>query len=210
MVADLIGKEKRVRIIWRMFGQRPTPDGCERWPLSAGVEAGPQPGDRIGRAERLMGHERTGPPEPDGLYQRLARAIRAYEVFPPRLLTGVLRRTPVEPGDTFGSCFHVVPGIDLFFAGRVTQVFDEFSDGRWRAGFAFRTVQGHPVIGEERFLVEKDVQTGVVRVRIESWSRPALWITSAFSHCMRRLQTGAVNAALDYLFHRARSGSIIT
>lgn len=210
MMADLIGKEMHVRIIWRMFGQRPNLDGCELWPLCAGVEAGPKPGDRIGRAERLMGHERPGQPEPNGLYQRLARAIRAYEVFPPRLLTGVLPCMPVEPGDTFGSCFHVLPGIDLFFAGRVTQVFDEFTDGCWRAGFVFQTVQGHPLIGEERFQVEKFEKTGAVRLRIESWSRPALWIARAFRPCMRRLQTWAVDAALDYLFHRARARHIIT
>ncbi len=209
MVANLIGKEKHVRIVWRMFGQRPDLKGCERWPLSVSVEAGPQPGDRIGRAERLMGHERSGLPEPGGLYPRLARAIRGYDIFPPRLLTGVLRRTPVELGDTFGSCFHVLPGIDLFFAGRVTHVFDEFIDGCWRAGFVFQTVQGHPAIGEEKFQVEKDAETGAVRVRIESWSRPALGITRAFRPFMRRLQTWAVNAALDYLFHRARSGHII-
>jgi hypothetical protein len=209
-VADLIGKERHVRIIWRIFGQRLNLYACERWPLSDGVEAGPQAGDRIGRAERLMGHEPPGSPEPNGLYQRLARVIRAYDVFPPRLLTGVLRRTPVESGDTFGSCFHVLPGIDLFFAGRVTQVFDEFTDGCWRAGFAFRTVQGHPLIGEEKFQVEKDAETGAVQVRIESWSRPALWFTRALSPFMRWLQTWAVNAALDYLFHLARQGHIIT
>jgi hypothetical protein len=191
-----------VRIIWRMFGQQPRLTECERWPLSPGVEAGAQPGDRLGRAERLVAHERPGPPQPDGPYQRLARMIRAFEVFPPRLLTGVLWRVPVQAGDTFGSCFHLFPGLDLFFAGRVTHSFDEFSEGVWRAGFVFQTVQGHPAIGEERFCVEKDPVRGVVRVRIESWSRPGTWLTRLGSPFMRWLQTWAVKAALDYLTER--------
>lgn len=191
-----------MRILWRLFGQRPCLDAAQRWPLSPGVESGPQPSDRLGRAERLLIHERPGLPEPNGPYRQLARALRAYDVFPPRLLTGIVPRTPLQPGDTFGSCFHVLPGVDLFFAGRVTDSFDEFAGGVWRAGFGFQTVQGHPAIGAERFRVEKDLATGAVRVFIESWSRPGSWLTRLAGPLLRRLQTWAVHAALDYLFHR--------
>jgi hypothetical protein len=186
-----------MRIIWRLFGQRPNLSDCETLPLSHGVEAGPAPEDRRSRVERFVAHERPGPPEPDGAYQRLAAAIRAFEVFPSWLLTGLLKRTPLQVGDTFGSCFHTHLGVDLFFAGRVTHSFDEFADGLWRAGFAFQTVQGHPAIGEERFCVEKIVSTGAVRLRIESWSRPALWQTRLAAPFLRWIQTRAVNAALD-------------
>jgi hypothetical protein len=192
-----------MRILWRWFGQQPRLSDCYQLPLSPGVEAGPRAGDRIGRAERLIAHEQPGAPEPGGSYQRLARAIRAYDVFPPRLLTGVVPRTPLQAGDTFGSCFHFFPGIDLFFAGRVTHSFDAFADGVWQAGFAFQTVQGHPAVGEEGFRVEKNPATGTVRVRIESWSRPALWLTRLGAPFMRGLQTWAVEAALDHLSRQA-------
>jgi hypothetical protein len=199
MASDSPCPEKRVQILWRIFGQQPRLTACERWPLSPGVEDGPQPGDRRASIERLITHEAPGAPEPGGPYPRLAGAIRAFEVFPPRLLTGVLRRVPVQAGDTIGSCFHALPGVDLFFPGRVLQSFDEFRDDMWRAGFTFRTVQGHPLIGEECFCVEKDPASGAVSVRIESWSRPALWLTRLATPFLRRLQTRAVNAALDHL-----------
>lgn len=193
-----------MQMLWRLFGQQPRLDAVLYLPLAACGEHGPQPGDRLGRAERLLAHERPGPPETDGPYRKLARALWAYNVFPPRLLTGIVPRTPLQPGDTFGSCFHVLPGVDLFFAGRVTHTFDEFADGLWRAGLAFHTVQGHPAIGEESFLVEKEPATGAVRVRIESWSRPGLWWTRRGRTFMERVQTWAVNSSLNYLFHLAR------
>lgn len=191
--------EVGMRIIWRCFGQRPRLLDVEHLPLSSDVEAGPRPDDRISRVERVLAHERPGPPESDGPYRRLASAIRAYEVFPPRLLTGIVPRAPLQLGDTFASCFHPLPGIDLFFAGRVTQSSDDLADGVWRAGFAFRTVRGHPMIGEEGFWVEKEPDTGAVRLRIESWSRPASWLTRLGRLLVRRLQTRAVEAALDRL-----------
>lgn len=43
-----------------------------------------------------------------------------------------------------------------------------------RAGFAYGTLPGHPVRGEEAFLVERDA-VGVVRVRIIAVSRPDHW-----------------------------------
>ena len=103
-----------------------------------------------------MAHEAPGDPEADGPYRRLARAVQAYEIFPLWLVSGVLRREPVEPGDTYGICYHFLPGVDLFFGGRVTESFDGPADGVWRAGFTFRTVQGHLELGEETFFVEKD------------------------------------------------------
>jgi hypothetical protein len=188
-----------MQIIWRFLGRRPDLAVMERRPLSPGVEHGPAAGDRRDRYERVVAHEAPGDPEPEGPYRRLAHAIRAYQVFPPSWVTGVLRRAPVQPGDTYGICYHVLPGIELFFAGRVTASFDERVGDTWRAGFSFRTVQGHPELGEETFFVKKDVAGGAVRVGLQSWSRPGTWLTRLVRPYTRWVQVRACYAALDQL-----------
>jgi hypothetical protein len=192
-----------MRIIWRFLGQKPNLDALEPLPLTPGVGAGPGPSDYRDSYERVMAAEPPGPPLPDGPFEALARAVLGYEIFPPSLVTGVLRRNPVQLGDTYGICYHVLPGIDLFFAGRVTAVFHEDTDGVCRTGFTFRTVIGHPELGEETFWVEKDQATGVVRAGLRSWSRPGLWLTWLGRPFVRRIQVRACHAALENLRHKA-------
>jgi uncharacterized protein (UPF0548 family) len=105
----------------------------------------------------------------------------------------------VEKGDTYGICYHLFPGVDLFFAGRVIDSFDGPSGDVWRAGFTFRTVRGHPLLGEETFLVEKDVHTGAVSVSIASWSRPGTWLTRLAAPLVRWIQVRVTYKALDHL-----------
>jgi hypothetical protein len=188
-----------VQIVWRFLGQRPKLAAWEHEPLSPTVEDGPRPGDRRYCSERLVAREAPGPPEPGGPFERLAGAIRAYRVFPPRLMTGLLRRAPVQAGDTFGFCYHFLPGIDLFFAGRVAAFFDGRDGDTWRAGFRFRTVRGHPAVGEEEFWVEKDPADGGVRVGLRSWSRPGTRLTRLGAPFMRWSQVRASRAALRHL-----------
>ena len=196
-----------MQIIWRCLGRQPRRESLDGLPLSPGVERGPRPGDRRDSYERVVAHEAPGEPEADGPYRRLARAVRAYEIFPPRLATGVLRRAPVEPGDTYGICYHFLPGVDLFFGGRVTDSFDGPADGVWRAGFTFRTLRGHPELGEETFFVEKDVSSGAVRVGLRSWSRPGLWLTRLMSPYIRWVQVRACHTALDRLERTAKGAN---
>jgi hypothetical protein len=192
-----------MQLIWRLFGQRPVLARLETLPLTPGVEAGPRPGDRHGLYERAVAREAPGPPEVDGPFRRLARAVLAYDIFPPRLVSGVLKRDPLQTGDTYGICYHVLPGLDLFFGGRVTAVFDGPEGAVWRAGFTLQTVRGHPVLGEETFAVTKDLQTGAVAVSLRSWSRPGLWLTRLAGPWLRRVQRRASQAALDQLQHLA-------
>ena len=193
-----------MQIIWRCFGQKSRLDALNGLPLSPGVERGPQPGDRRDSYERVVAHEAPGEPAPDGPYRVLARAVRAYEIFPPRLVSGVLPRAPVEAGDTYGICYHFLPGIDFFFGGRVTDAFDGPAGDGWRAGFTFRTLQGHVELGEETFYVAKDGQSGAVRVGLRSWSRPGLWLTRLAVPYARRVQVRASHAALDHLERTAK------
>lgn len=188
-----------MRILWRFLGHKPDLSFWEKQPFSPTVEQGPRPGDHRDRYERVVAHEPPGPPEPGGPYQRLAKAVRGYEVFPPTLVSGVLRRNPVERGDTYGICYHLFPGIDLVFAGRVIDSFDGPSGDVWRAGFTFWTVRGHPELGEETFLVEKASRTGVVRVSLSSWSRPGTWLTRAAAPVTRWIQVRASYRGLNHL-----------
>jgi uncharacterized protein (UPF0548 family) len=188
-----------MRIIWRFLGQKPDLTTLDQLPFSPGVEDGPRPGNWQDSYERVMAQEAVGAPEPDGPFETVARAILSYEVFPPWLVSGALRRNPVKTGDTYGICYHFFPGIDFFFGGRVVAVTREEIDGVCRAGFRFRTVVGHPECGEETFWVEKDKTTGLVRAGLRSWSRPGLWLTRLGKPYTRWVQVRASYAALDNL-----------
>lgn len=188
-----------MQFLFRFLGQQPRLEVWERRPVTPGVEQGPRPGDRRDHYERVVAQEAPGAPEPGGPCERLARAIGAFKVFPPSLLTPVLRRTPLETGDILGERYHFLPGLDLFFAGRVIDVFAGPTGDTWRAGFTFRTVQGHPELGEETFCVIKRIRDGSVRVDIHSWSRPGTWLARLASPLARRIQVRASHAALAHL-----------
>jgi hypothetical protein len=168
-------------------------------PFSASVMDGPRPRDHRDNHERVVGREEQGPPQPDGMARRLADAILRFDIFPPAMLASVLRRTPIEIGDTVGLRYHFVLGLDLFFAARVIDRFEKTDENRWCSGFTYRTLQGHPECGEETFSVEKDLATGNVTAALRSWSRPGLWIATLMHPLVRRLQLRAAAAALDHL-----------
>jgi uncharacterized protein (UPF0548 family) len=188
-----------MRILCRFCGQRPDLPALAAQPLSPGVADGPQPGDRRDRYERVVAHETPGDPEPDGPFERVAAAILRYDIFPPWLVHGVLARTPVEAGDTLGICYRMLPGLEVIFSGKVTRRFREVEGDVWRAGFTFQTAVGHPMIGEETFLVEKERTTGVVKAGLHSWSRPGMWLTRLGKPVLRWVQVRASHAALTRL-----------
>ena len=77
--------------------------------------------------------------------------------------------------------FVFVAGVDLFFAARVTDRFEDVANNQWRCGFTYRTLQGHPECGEETFIVEKPEGGGIrpgdaVRFRV---SGDARWYVAA-------------------------------
>jgi uncharacterized protein (UPF0548 family) len=110
-----------------------------------------------------------------------------------------LRRPEVQIGDAAGICYHLAPGLDLFFAARVTDRFDRPEGHFWRTGFSYRTLEGHPECGEETFCVEKDLDTGAVLVALRSWSRPGILLARVLRPLTRFLQLHAGRAALDHL-----------
>ena len=73
-------------------------------------------------------------------------------------------------------------------------------DGTWhRAGLTYRTLVGHPELGEETFAVEKELATGRVRVALRSWSRPGTVLAKVFLPFVRRMQVSASRRSLDHL-----------
>jgi uncharacterized protein (UPF0548 family) len=193
-----------MQMIWSCLGRKPR---LEDW-LNRGfpptVEQGPRPNDRRDCLERIMAVESVGEPKPGGPHRRVARAIFAYEIFPPTLVSPVLLRAPVEVGDTIGILYHFMHGLDLFCGACVLECFDEPGDGVWHTGFKYRTLAGHPELGEETFSVEKDMATGAVVAAFRSWSRPGTWLTWLAAPYTRYAQVHANRAALAHLVLVAR------
>jgi len=188
-----------MQLLMRSLGQRPRLEMWESRSIAEGVQPGPRPGDARDVHERMVAQENPGPPDPHGPFEQLAPAVRGFRVFPNSFIERVCGREPVEPGDTVGGCYHLLPGVDLMFAARVTAVFDEKVGTTWRAGFTYQTLNGHPELGEETFSVEKDAVTGRVSVALRSWSRPGAWLISLVYPFARRCQLRAGRAALDHL-----------
>jgi hypothetical protein len=191
------------QILFTGLGQKPDLKVWETRPFWSGVLSGPQEGDQHAVYEREVAYENPGDPEQNGPHRRLAAVILRYEVFPTTWVSGVLHREPVEIGDTVGIRYHFVPGIDLFFAARVTERFDECVGTVWRTGFTYATVAGHPEYGVETFSVEKDTTTGKVIVALRSWSRPGTFLALLCPPWVRRQQVRASYGALANLASRA-------
>ncbi|MFL5242012.1 MAG: DUF1990 family protein [Gemmataceae bacterium] len=197
-----------MRIIWRFLGQQPYLSDVEHLSVSAGVECGPRPRDRRDHYERVVAREAPGEPQAEGPYERLAQAIFRYEIFPKWLVEGVIRRGPVQVGDTVGIVYHFLPGIDLFFSARVIACFDKREPTVWRTGFTYQTMMGHPELGEETFQVEKDLTSGIVKVSMRSWSRFGTWLTRLAYPYARWVQVRAGHAALDHFMAVAECAQI--
>jgi hypothetical protein len=177
----------------------------ERRGFAPAVLAGPRPSDKHDRHAAEVGVEPPGEPLAEGPFRRVATAISEYRIFPPRLAERVLRRTPVQVGDTLGLRFRLLPGVGLFIASRVVDVFDGRIDGVWRSGFTYRTLEGHVMIGEETFAVEKDLATGKVTVSLEAWSRPGHWLTRLGYWYARWCQLHAGKSAVGHLQEIAKN-----
>lgn len=174
-----------------------------RWEARPFYDMTRHAGDRDDVYERDVGREPwRGAPGP--LHRALGDAILGYDIFPPRLVRGVLRQR-IAVGDTIGIHYIAARIVRLFFAARVVAVLDGPSaDGAWwGTGFTYRTLQGHPELGEETFAVETELATGRVRVALRSWSRPGTWLARTFAPVVRWMQVHASEAALAHLARRA-------
>ena len=188
-------------------GQKAPLDTWVRRGFAPTSELGPGVRDLLARYERVVATEPPGPPVGSGPHRRVAAAILAYDIFPPSVGRGVIARSPVEVGDTVGLRYRLAGGLEMFFASRVIDRFDEQRDAAWHTGFTYRTLAGHPELGEETFSVEKDLSTGAVRVALRSWSRPGILLTKVTAPFARRAQRRGSHAALDHLQRIATAGT---
>jgi uncharacterized protein (UPF0548 family) len=166
---------------------------------SDGLEGGPGPGETLGPYYRDLGSEQFGEPEPGGLFERAESAILAFRIYPSELMEVRLARPALANGNTLAMGFRIGLGFRLVFGTRVQRVGREFSVGWVRGGFSYRTLNGHPVIGEEWFWVEKELATGRIRLNVHAWSRPGLWITRFGRPFSRLVQRYATSRALDHI-----------
>lgn len=191
----------------RALGQKPSLDRWRQRAIHPRVLDGPAAGDHLDLHQRVVGQEPPGPPLEQGPHRRVAKKILAYHVFPDRVISGVVDRVPVEVGDTIGAAFHLGPGVDVFFASRVSERFDGETNGLWRTGFTYQTLVGHPELGQETFSVEKNLSTGQVMVALRAWSRPGTWLARLTRPLARHWQLTGSLAALDNLENAARGSS---
>jgi uncharacterized protein (UPF0548 family) len=182
----------------RLLGARPDLTRWEQRKIDPHSAGPPMAGAFHDLHRRIVAVEPPGPPVPDGPFERAARTIMAYQIFPGHIGDGIARRQPVEIGDTLGMLYRFFPGMKLFFASRVVEKISQQTSPIWRQGFRYQTIAWHPELGAETFCAEKVVETGEVRVYLQAWSRPAWWALP-FLPLARRLQLAAGKAALDHL-----------
>jgi uncharacterized protein (UPF0548 family) len=183
--------------------QRANLSSWEPRDFSPGVLLGPRATDNHDRHEGEVGLE----PIPEGAYDRVGNAIMEYRIFPPRMAERIVSRTPIQIGDVVGLRYYFLPGIHLFIASRVIEVFDEIKEGIARKGFTYRTLEGHVELGEETFAVEKDLATGRVIAFLQAWSRPGHWLTRLGYWYARWCQLHAGRSAIRYLQEIAKTDS---
>ena len=84
-------------------------------------------------------------------------------------------------------------------------VFADRDGDAHRAGFAYGTLAGHMLCGEERFVVSIDPASELVQYEIAAFSRPAGWLARLGRGNVRRLQRRFVAGSHAALGAAARS-----
>jgi uncharacterized protein (UPF0548 family) len=135
----------------------------------------------------------------DAVFDRAARALLRYQIFPPwrmqyRVCTtdgNVAEGATIVQRVTFGP-------VALETAVRVVSVFDSTSDGERKSGFTYATLRGHPERGLATFCVRHELATASLSVAIETWSRPGVWFTRIGRPVARVLQKRMTREALSH------------
>lgn len=138
----------------------------------------------------LVGHGRD-------LFAQARAALFAWRHFeiPWLELQGADR--PVHEGQVVATLTRVL-GIWFMNPCRVVYHVDAPGDTD-EVAFAYGTLSGHVVSGEERFTVRRDPRTDEVYFEILAFSRPAMWLTQIGRPSMRRVQKRFADAAAEAL-----------
>lgn len=133
-------------------------------------------GWKIDHYQAQLESEVPGEPVPKGPFESVKNSIQLYKFPDPRLIRAVF-----DPGrELSGRNMLLVAkfaGFSFYFGVRVVAVVDEVrknKDGEdlrvW--GYAYRTLKGHFEIGEIRFEVTKNIESGLVSFEISAYSKP--------------------------------------
>jgi uncharacterized protein (UPF0548 family) len=124
------------------------------------------------RSRTHVGHERPGPPEPDGVWETACRLVAAYEMADPTLIRAVYAlAAPLQGRDMLleGRFLR----LRFYFGVRVTDVIDEHRAGRRTWGWTYETLEGHLERGRMSYEVVKYDATGDVELAISAFSERA-------------------------------------
>jgi len=166
-------------------------------------------GYRADRHVVQLGFEAAGALAAGGLFERAAKRLMDYEIFPSEVLEATcqwrLEGRPLGVGDTILQRIHVLSRrgesrFDLVAGVRI----DRRIDDSWERGFRYVTLRGHPERGMATFLVRKDPGTGQVTFLIETVAAPGSWLTWIVRPWARRRALAAAHQALEHFRHSLR------
>jgi uncharacterized protein (UPF0548 family) len=127
------------------------------------TRGGGPPGYRLDRDEGVVGRGEAD-------FRALTAAVRSWTMFNLPWVELHDPTTPIEPGQVVAFSSHQL-GLWMVNLCRVVYVVDEPDGPVVRFGFAYGTLPGHAVAGEELFLATWDRATDEVRFAISKFSR---------------------------------------
>jgi uncharacterized protein (UPF0548 family) len=122
--------------------------------------------------------------EGERAYRRAIEALRGWRQFDLGWASVVPRGAQLEVGTTVAVLAHHY-GFWSLNSARVVYLVE----GTERFGFAYGTLPGHGERGEERFVVERDRESGAVHYDVLAFSRPnhsLAWLGYPFARALQR------------------------
>ena len=135
------------------------------------------------------GYHRTDDSVPVASWDRAVAAVRRWAMHDQGWAEVLPRHATIETGRDVATTARA-GGLWWLFPARVVAVVDE--PGRW--GFAYGTLEGHILVGEELFVVEQREEGA--HFRIIALSRPADWLAALGVPAIRQFQRKFVQGAL--------------
>lgn len=142
-------------------------------------------------SEAVIGHERAGDVQQDGVFLKVWNAISEYRFSDPDIVEGHFN--PNDPLEGRSILLEIkVLGLRYLCGVRVRAVKTELFPDKTVYGFRYDTLDGHMETGSEWFLLTKIHQTGEIFFRISASWRPGdfpnWWSRVGFSILGQRYQ----------------------
>lgn len=136
--------------------------------------------------------------EGEEIWERARDALRNWSHFDLTWVRFADPGTPIAEGQTVAFASNTL-GLWTLNVCRIVYVVDEDDGERARFGFAYGTLDGHVVRGEELFLLTWDHASDCVEFRITKFSRPNHPLVKLFSPVARAIQHRFSQDALERL-----------